>query len=73
MQEFKVVHDNQESYVVRLKGNLLRLMKSPKLINITNGTVFYAEYVTIKAATGKQLEVIELLSGHTLDQLPIVH
>ena len=72
MQEFKVIHDNSDSYVVRVNGKKMRLMKSPRLINLTNGAVFNAEFIIISAATCDQLEVIELLSGHTLDQLPIV-
>lgn len=72
MHEFKVIHENSDSFVVRLNGKMMRLMKSPTLINITNGAVFYAEFIVKSAATCDPLEVIELLSGHTLDQLPIV-
>lgn len=72
MQEFKVVYENLDSYVVRRNGIMARLMKSPQLVNITNGAVFYAEFTIIRAATDKQFEIIRLLSGHTLDQLPIV-
>ena len=72
MQEFKVVHDNSDSFVVRRNGLLARLMKSAKLVNITNGSVFYAEFTVIHPATTDQLEIIEILSGYTLDLLPIV-
>ncbi len=71
MQEFTVIRETEDAFVVRFNGNQIAdLVKSNELINITNGCVFLAD---VEVTEIDSRCVIKVKSGYTLDRLNIVN